>query len=389
MGIVGGVKVVKISMHRTMFNKLSYSLFRMVSGVLVMGATGMHSFAADQGYLIPADRGEGFYFAHHDWEIACDNTRTCRAAGYHSDDSSDMRVSVLLTRNAGPGTPVKGELMLGQYGDDDPDLSALPEKLTLVLRINGKKTGSLSMKKTSLVADLPSQLTAALLGALVKKSTIELTHGDMRWQLSDAGATAVLLKMDEFQGRIGTPSALVKKGTKSEASVRAAVPAPVLTTPLPPKPQEGDATFVARNGVALVQVLQAATNQDDCGDLFDVEKGEPQLESVRMSDTQVLVSTRCWLAAYNFGYGHWLVNNQSPFSATLVTTMADDGTANGSLSASHKGRGLGDCWSSDEWSWDGRQFVHTQSSSTGQCKLMAPGGAWQLPTIVTDVRLQR
>ncbi|MDU7869659.1 MAG: hypothetical protein E7J78_21350, partial [Pantoea sp.] len=25
---------------------------------------------------------QGFSFAHKDWELACDNTGTCRAAGY-------------------------------------------------------------------------------------------------------------------------------------------------------------------------------------------------------------------------------------------------------------------------------------------------------------------
>jgi|JI6StandDraft_1071083.scaffolds.fasta_scaffold1050894_2 hypothetical protein len=50
------------------------------------------------------------------------------------------------------------------------------------------------------------------------------------------------------------------------------------------------------------------------------------------------------------------------------------------------GRGLGDCWSSSEWTWDAKQFLQTASSSTAMCKLLAPGGAWSLPTFVTDVR---
>ena len=33
------------------------------------------------GYLTKAATGEGFHFTHHDWEVACDNTRTCRAGG--------------------------------------------------------------------------------------------------------------------------------------------------------------------------------------------------------------------------------------------------------------------------------------------------------------------
>jgi hypothetical protein len=365
----------------------SQHFIRCALGWLVASTTCTATLAADRGYLYPADQGEGFHFSHHDWEIACDNTRTCRAAGYHSDNNTDMAVSVLLTREAGSSTPVKAQLMLGQYGDK-PDLSALPAKFMLGLEIDGKTMGRLQMEKDSLTADLPQKMVTALLGAVTKNTTIEFAYGDMRWPLSGAGATATLLKMDEFQGRLGTPSALVRKGSKSESSVRPAVPVPKLVTPPLPKAQLGDESFTKRHANALLQALKASTPEDECADLFATEGDAPQLESVRLSNTQMLVSTRCWLAAYNFGYGHWLVNTQPPFKAKLVNTMANDGTANGTLSASHKGRGLGDCWSSDEWNWDGRKFVHTQSSTTGQCKLMAAGGAWQLPTIVTHVQTQ-
>lgn len=47
-----------------------------------------------------ADAPAGLYFQHHDWVVACDNTRTCRAAGYASGDDSTL--SVLLTRGGRP-----------------------------------------------------------------------------------------------------------------------------------------------------------------------------------------------------------------------------------------------------------------------------------------------
>ncbi|RBC82079.1 DUF1176 domain-containing protein, partial [Xanthomonas oryzae pv. oryzae] len=52
-----------------------------------------------------------------DWTIACDNTRTCRAAGYQADEGEHLPVSVLLTRTAGAGQTVTAELMLGQYDE--------------------------------------------------------------------------------------------------------------------------------------------------------------------------------------------------------------------------------------------------------------------------------
>ena len=50
-----------------------------------------------------------------------------------------------------------------------------------------------------------------------------------------------------------------------------------------------------------------------------------------------------------------------------------------------KGCGLGDCWSVAEWTWDGQTFVQGATWDTGMCRLIAPGGAWQLPTLVTTV----
>lgn len=45
-------------------------------------------------------------FSHHDWQLACDNTRTCRAAGYQAE-GEEPPMSVLLTREAGPRRPVE------------------------------------------------------------------------------------------------------------------------------------------------------------------------------------------------------------------------------------------------------------------------------------------
>ena len=60
----------------------------------------------------PAAAFEGFHFTHGDWEIACDNTGMCRAAGYQAD-GDEAAVSVLLERAAGADAPVDAQLQLG------------------------------------------------------------------------------------------------------------------------------------------------------------------------------------------------------------------------------------------------------------------------------------
>lgn len=55
---------------------------------------------------------QGLHFSHKDWEIACDNTGTCRAAGYQSDQDIDQPVSVLLERAAGANSSIKAQVQI-------------------------------------------------------------------------------------------------------------------------------------------------------------------------------------------------------------------------------------------------------------------------------------
>lgn len=329
-----------------------------------------------------ADPLPGVSFSHNDWEIVCDNTRTCRAAGY-SEDGAERRVSVLLTRAAGPGEAVKGQLMLGSYGEEDEAFYAtLPKNIKLTLHINGRPAGRVTVPQDSLVADLPPQQLSALLTALRGKTTIEWALGDNRWPLSGAGAAAVLLKMDEFQGRLHTPGALIRKGTRSEASV----PPPL--EPLTIKPAKLVPTRPSDKKIGADPELRKALlalmgNDSVCAERL--ANPDQAIEINRLSNSKLLASTFCWLAAYNGGSGYWVINERPPYNPDLVTDSGSE-YGNGSIYTSQKGRGLGDCWSSDSWTWDGNQFVQTEASSTGMCRLMAPGGAWSLPSIVTKGR---
>ena len=66
-------------------------------------------------------------FQHHDWELACDNTRSCRAAGYHVEEGDNAPVTVLLERRAGAGTPFTARIMLG----DEQNGNAAPAALAM------------------------------------------------------------------------------------------------------------------------------------------------------------------------------------------------------------------------------------------------------------------
>ncbi len=328
---------------------------------------------------------QGISFFHKDWEIACDNTGTCRAAGYQKEDEDDNPpVSVLLTRRAGPGQAVTGELQLGTYSDEEPAWQKQRAPLSLRMEINGKSLGDVAVDKKTATGKLSARQTRALLDSLGRKSDIRWSLGKSVWTLSDDGAAAVLLKMDDFQKRIGTTGALTRKGTRNEDQVLQAAAPPVIVAVTPPKTSPADQRAGDRKTPALLQALRSTTTADDCMDLFDEDK-EISLTFNRLSRDKLVVSARCWMAAYNEGIGSWIINAQGAPAPVLVT-INGNGFEDGAISEDQKGRGLGDCWAHETWTWNGADFIHTASTTSGMCKLVAPGGPWDLPTLVTVVK---
>ena len=67
-----------------------------ISTIVIMVAASLFSLStiADDGYGTPFD---GWGFVKDDWQVVCDNTLTCRAAGYADEGSFDTPASLLLT----------------------------------------------------------------------------------------------------------------------------------------------------------------------------------------------------------------------------------------------------------------------------------------------------
>ena len=326
----------------------------------------------------------GLYFAHGDWELACDNVGTCRAAGYQR--GADAPISVLLTRKAGPAQRVNAQLQIGEP-DDTSEGAQLPPALTLTLslQIDGKHAGSVRAGRTHVA--LPSDVLAALVAALPGTSSIVWTAGKQRWQLSGEGAAAVLLKMDDFQRRVGTRGALLKPGTASEAQVRKATAAPVVQAARWASTTPADTRWAAQLAAPLRLALRASLGQQDNCPALDDAEAQP-LAVRRLDATRLLVSSRCWIGSYNTGDGYWVVDQSPQFHPVLVTTSGTD-AHEPAITASHKERGQGDCRASDSWTWNGAAFIHTSSATSGLCRMVAAGGAWDLPRIVSDVRQAR
>lgn len=172
---------------------------------------------------------EGMTFSHNDWELTCDNTGTCRAAGYQEDDQ-DSLVSVLLTRSAGDNTEVTAEIFI----PEEHELPAAPLTKVVEFHIDQTPHGTIKLKRG--LGKLTPPQTRALLAALSQVGNIRFTSGKNTWKLSDTGASAVLRKMDDFQQRVGKPSALIAKATtesKDSSPTLQPVTAPVIKALIP------------------------------------------------------------------------------------------------------------------------------------------------------------
>lgn len=352
---------------------------------LLMGLSGL-LFTSSMTFAQPI---QGMSFSHLDWEIYCSNTGTCRAAGYQDDSMESMPVSILLTRQAGAKQAVQAEFALS---DDEQALEQSKLK-NIHFYINNQDLGVITFEGDDalLMGSLNKKQVNVLIQHAKQGVKIVFKNSHYTWQVSDAGMTATLLKMDDFQKRIGTVGALVKKGTVNESKVLAQQPK--LRVKHVKTSTEIYATLKpsSKNYSNLHQQLMSARpkNQDGqiaCEGVYAENDIQPQnITLYALSHHKVLATTLCWRGAYNEGYGIWVLDKSLIGKADFVTEIASD-IESGTVSSAQKGRGIGDCWATGEWIWNGQRFIQTLDRWSGMCKGLEAGGVWELDKIEAIVQ---
>lgn len=321
----------------------------------------------------------GIHFIYKDWELACDNTGTCRAAGYQSDADFERPISVLLERAAGANTPVVGWVKV-----DAEDFPAQQNQLAMSML--GPSDGMVAINKRNGEGKLSDVQTQALLKALQSTQSIRWKVAEREWVLSSAGANAVFLKLDDFQKRTGTPSAWINKGNQSNAKVLRSQPLGSVNTR---DYQRGVAQRMRIDDTQAQQLilkLKKTASSEQCSILYDANYlPEDQVTIYPLNRQNVVVEAPCWRGAYNVGYGYWVMDKALKQTKQFVTASASS-FSEGQIFAVQKGRGLGDCMTYDEWAWNGKRFVKTYQAIQAQCKGFA-GGAWPMPLLIYQVGL--
>ena len=304
-----------------------------------------------------------------DWQVVCDNTRVCRAAGY-SPEGSDRPVSVLLARVAGPGAPVIAELQLGVLD------ARAPRPASVVVVIGGRSAGTIRLDRNN-HAELPLALSAALAKAFAGGADVAFSAGKATWRVSGSGAAEALQQIDDVQGRAGRTSALVRKGNGSEADVALRMSLPRLNAQrIPAVSQSGDDALAVR-------VLATIQSSADCP-LLDDGSAQAKGRLWHLDANRLLVTQPCRAAAGNAN-GYWTANLRPPYDARAMTYWGADYDGSGTITAQRVTGERGDCSSIEAWTWNGYRFEQSFAASGGLCRGVKAGGAWQLPSVVADV----
>ena len=320
-------------------------------------------------------KGMGNY---QDWDLVCDNTGTCRMAGYQ-DESSDP-VSILFTRAAGENAAVEGKFTILPFGEADRDIQVGQD---IEIWLNGKSLGKVKHISDDAPDKLTEEQTKALLSGLKKESEIRLTYGKTMLKVSDKGAAAAMLKMDEFQQRLNTPSALISQGQEKHA-----VLAPKVEPKIDAVSVKNRKTTELKLGEKQYDNVLALLRKahDGCVD-EDLESQD--ITIYPLTHNKVLAEALCFEGAYQ-GTNYYAVLDDKLSKVEQVLAEQyneagyDEKQGYAFVRGSYKGRALGDCLAGQDAVWNGKIFIRTSEWTTGSCKGL-PGGTWQLPIFVSNV----
>jgi Protein of unknown function (DUF1176) len=305
-----------------------------------------------------------------DWLAACDNTRACSAFALKDAGTfAYLRIDRDGAPAAAPRITVVIDMAKGRrvtLAFDDPGLDGLPKQAIAPV-------GNDELTKVEVAAIEP------FLAALRKATKIVVKPAEPKGdddpiEISLSGASAALLWIDEQQKRLGTVTALVRRGDKPESAVPPPPAAPAVTA----------AKAAGAKPPKAIPPALLAKGKSICGaDDPKPEAGEPD----RLSGNLVLYRFNCraMSGAYNAWSGLMIAPRDKPDAARVVRLpyppgeAAIDGIAKHlvvnagfneetmTLSMFGKSRGPGDCGTSGEWVWDGTEFRLAAFRSMPKC----------------------
>lgn len=314
--------------------------------------------------------------AFRDWRATCDNGAACTAFAPSTEpDQGWLRLAMASDADAAP------DVRIGLWS---PGEEGLAPAAPLTLTIDGRAF----VARRIAGADLPTAQIAgsdamAVVRALAAGRQAAIVAGSRSVDLSLSGAAAAMLWIDERQGRLDTPGALVRTGDQPRRAL-----APDLPT-VAPGPAVDQAGF-GGEAPTLPAAIEALPSVKACREETAwnpyVQKA---VTSARLGPDREMWAVPCFAGAYNLGQQVFVTGpggrDPAPVAFptasgaptdTVVNAEYDPGTR--TLSAFNKGRGLGDCGIAQSWVWTGTAFVLKAEREMRDCAGV-PSDLW--PTL--------
>lgn len=316
-----------------------------------------------------------------DWTAGCDNGLACQAVALMPESMPEDSLSVVVKRGEAVNAPIALELS-----------GAATKSDRYRILVNGRTAISGRTERDSDFISLNGAEALKLTRSMARGKTIELVDGSgaKLGSASLAGAAAALRYLDAQQGRAGSRGAIVAVGKRRATAKKAIVPV-ITAKKIAPTDNLPDAgSLVALSESSPCAVDRFGSTQDTAYSLGSGESG-----------AQALVLLNCGSGAYNFSYGVYVGTMQAgnwtfapatfDYAATgfgeesniPIVVNADWDSATQSLGGYSKGRGLGDCGSSESYVWDGSMFRLTSATLMGECR----GSLDWIPVWRAEVRL--
>jgi hypothetical protein len=320
-----------------------------------------------------------------DWWAACDNLRNCSAYGFDTELSG--RGYIRIERGGAPNAKPKisiaafvEEGVTFKLSFDDPALPGLPADAQ-----TGEEVDAADLRRINLTG----RDADTLIDSLRKAKEIVITRIDPPGKKSEqevskislSGAVAAMLWIDEQQKRLGTTTALIKRGDKPESSIP--------PQPKPPVIIAAKGLSSAAAGKKPVERDQAAIKKKSTQLCGEGDDGELEEASALAADT-FLYPVRCpeSSGAYNHHYTFLISRAGQPQSAHTpkfrrpvkigererdadsegFLTNADFSNRDMTMRTFNKGRGIGDCGDEESWVWDGKTFRLGEVKTMPHCR---------------------
>ena len=302
-----------------------------------------------------------------DWVTGCDNVRNCAAVALEvgptgtdgRTDHLEIMIEQPLAQHIGPSVSLKFPFSVVPQPDlrlfVDQIEAKIPAPVDQRVKIEGAAAGKLVRQmlkgKWALLLDVEGRTVA---------------------RASLSGLTASLLRVDEQQGKVGTPSALARPGKR--------VPyddLPGYSVSLT-RPSHSNRPLAAVSAKAIADFKAV----DQC--TTDIDTSAPRrVVRLNSDNSMVIVPWRCGNGAYNLYSNIMIINGFGEIrpaifdydngitgdgpSNVLVNVAWDDDKR--VLESFMRHRGIGDCGRVDRYIWNGEKFMLIEQLVMPECRM--------------------